>query len=98
MENPESATTEAPNPSLAASFSTLTLSIASNAAIALGLETHPQTQQLEVDLPLARFNIDLLMMLKEKTMNNLVTDEQKFLDHLLRDLQLQFVHVSQKKG
>lgn len=98
MEKSESTAEPSVNPGLAASFSTLTLSIASNAAIALGLETHPQTGKQDIDLPLARFNIDLLMMLKEKTTNNLAIDEQKFLDHLLRDLQLQFVHASQKKG
>lgn len=79
-----------------ASISTLVLSIASHAAMALGLEPHPQTGKTEQDLPMARFNIDLLMMMKDKTKNNLTADEQKFLDSCLQDLQLQFVQISQR--
>ena len=82
----------------AASFSTLILSLASHAALALGLEPHPQTGKIEKDLPMARLNIDLLMMLKDKTKNNLSEDEQRFLDSCLKDLQLQFVQISQEKS
>jgi hypothetical protein len=79
-----------------ASFSTLVLSLASHAAMALGLEPHPSTGESQIELPMARFNIDLLIMLKDKTKSNLTTDEQKFLDAILGDLQMQFVHVSQR--
>ncbi len=76
---------------LEASFSTLVLSIGSTAAMALGLAPNPQTGQTEKDLTLARFNIDLLLMLKEKTQTHRSEDESRFLDRMLSDLQLAFV-------
>ncbi len=74
-----------------ANFSTLILSIGSSAAMALGLAPNPMTNKTEKDLPLARFNIDLLCMLRDKTKGNLSDDEQKFLQSIVHDLQMKFV-------
>ncbi len=82
---------------LPVNFSTLLLSLASSAVLSLGLEKNPQTGQLEKDLDLARFNIDMLKLLKEKTKGNLTNDEQQFLDSIVSDLQMKFVTVSQTK-
>jgi hypothetical protein len=78
-------------PSVDASFSMLVMSVASSAAMALGLTPHPQSGAVEKDKDMARFNIDLLLVLKEKTKNNLSKEENELLDHLLKDLQLKFV-------
>ena len=78
---------------LEASFSTLILSIASSAAMALGLAPHPETQQVNKDLKMARFNIDLLVLLQSKTKGNLEEDEQKFLESVISDLQLKYVQL-----
>lgn len=75
-------------------FSTLLLSLGSSAVLALGLEKNPQTGQYEKDIDLARFNVDMLKLLKEKTKGNLSPDEQQFLDTLINDLQLKFVYAS----
>ena len=75
-----------------AQFSTLILSLASSAFIAMGLEKNPQTNQIEKDMELASFNIDMLEMLKKKTKNNLDADEQQLLDTILADLQIKFVN------
>lgn len=83
-------TTEATK-GLEASFSTLILSIGSSAAMALGLAPNPANGKVEKDLGLARFNIDLLRMLKEKTKGNLSADEQKFLESIVTDLQMKFI-------
>ncbi|MEZ0393241.1 MAG: DUF1844 domain-containing protein [Pseudobdellovibrionaceae bacterium] len=77
---------------LEASFSVLTMSIASSAAMALGLAPDPQTNQTHKDKNMAKFNIDLLLMLKDKTKGNLSGDEGKFLDSVISDLQIKFVH------
>ncbi|MCE3009043.1 MAG: DUF1844 domain-containing protein [Proteobacteria bacterium] len=74
-----------------ANFSVLTMSLASSAAMALGLAPDPQTGKTEKDKNMAKFNIDLLVMLKEKTKGNLSSDEQKFLETVITDLQLKFV-------
>lgn len=80
--------------SLPVSFSTLVLSLASSAVLAMGLEKNPHSGQIEKDLEVARFNIDMLALLKDKTKNNLSTEEQQFLDSVVGDLQLKFVYVS----
>jgi hypothetical protein len=79
--------------SLPVSFSTLILSLASSAVLAMGLEKNPQTGQIEKDLDLARFNIDMLNLLKDKTKGNLDAEEKQFLDSVVGDLQMKFVYV-----
>lgn len=82
---------------LEANFSTLTLSIGSSAAMALGLVPNPVSGKTEKDVNVARFNIDLLRMLRDKTKNNLNSDEQTFLDSVIADLQMKFVQTSDKQ-
>lgn len=79
---------------LPVSFSTLVLSLASSAILAMGLEKNPATGQIDKDLELARFNIDMLGMLRDKTKNNLTKDEQDFVENVISDLQIKFVYVS----
>lgn len=79
-----------------ASFSTLILSIGSTAAMSLGLAPNHQSGKVEVDLTMARFNIDMLEVLQTKTKNNLLKEESDFLNHLIQDLQLKYVELSKK--
>lgn len=81
---------------LEASFITLAMSIASAAAMSLGLTPDPQTKKTKVDLDMARFNIDLLEILQTKTKGNLNKEEDDFMGHVVRDLKLKFVEVSKK--
>lgn len=76
-----------------ASFSVLAMSIASSAAMALGLAPHPGTGETSKDKEMAKFNIDLLIMLKSKTKGNLAQDEERFLDSVIADLQMKFVQL-----
>jgi hypothetical protein len=76
-----------------ASFSILAMSIASSAVMAMGLAPHPHNGETTKDKNMARFNIDLLMMLKDKTKNNLTEDEKQFLESLISDLQMKFVQL-----
>jgi hypothetical protein len=90
MSNPQSPEQNSTQ-NLEASFSTLILSIGSSAAMALGLAPNHVSGKVEKDMNLARFNIDLLRMLRDKTKGNLAADEQKFLDSIVTDLQMKFV-------
>ncbi|MFN7728205.1 MAG: DUF1844 domain-containing protein [Bdellovibrio sp.] len=86
--------TESNNPAnFQANFSVLLTSLASSAVMSMGLAPDPATGQTQIDKPMARFNIDLLMVLKEKTKGNLGADEAGFLDALLSDLQMKFVQL-----
>jgi hypothetical protein len=77
---------------LEASLSVLIMSIGSSAAVALGLSPNPNTNKLEKDREMARFNIDLLVVLQQKTKGNLSQEESGLLDQIVSDLQMKFVH------
>lgn len=85
--------TEPHNANLEASFSMLIMSLASSALMSLGLSPDPNTGKIESDKQVARFNIDLLVILKEKTKNNLSSEEQDLLSHILQDLQSKFLQM-----
>lgn len=72
-------------------FSTFIYSLGSAALIALGASPNPTTGKTEKNLDLARQNIDLLALLKEKTKGNLTLEEQTLIDNLLYDLRLRYV-------
>jgi hypothetical protein len=76
-----------------ASMSVLMMSIASSAAMSMGLSPHPETGKLDKNKEMARFNIDLLLVLKEKTKGNLTKEEESFLNSVLQDLQMRFVEL-----
>lgn len=76
-----------------ASFLSFLMSIASNAAAALGMMEHPVTHQRDVDLELGKHWIDVLGMLQQKTRGNLNPQEQQILEGLLSDLRMQYVSL-----
>ena len=77
-----------------ASFASFMMSIASNAASALGMMEHPVTGKREVDLELGKHWIDVLGMLQQKTRGNLLPQEQQILEGLLADLRMQYVSLT----
>jgi hypothetical protein len=76
-----------------ASFVSFVMSIASNAASALGMMEHPVTHQREVDIELGKHWIDVLGMLQKKTEGNLTPQEKRMLEGLLADLRMQYVSL-----
>ena len=76
-----------------ASFVSFVMSIASNAASALGMMEHPVTHQREVDIELGKHWIDVLGMLQKKTEGNLTPQERRMLEGLLADLRMQYVSL-----
>ncbi|HSK64317.1 MAG TPA: DUF1844 domain-containing protein [Pyrinomonadaceae bacterium] len=76
-----------------AGFLSFIMSIASNAASALGMMEHPVTHQREVDVELGKHWIDVLGMLQKKTNGNLNAKEQQMLEGLLADLRMQYVSL-----
>lgn len=79
-----------------ADFNTLVNSIAMQAVMALGGYEDPQTKKRFVDLGLAKFQIDALVVLKEKTKGNLTDEEDKFLEKTLGELQMAFVQIAKQ--
>ena len=76
-----------------AGFISFIMSIASNAASALGMMEHPVTHEREVDVELGKHWIDILGMLQKKTAGNLNPKEKQMLDGLLSDLRMQYVSL-----
>ena len=77
-----------------ASFLSLIMSLASNAAASLGMMPHPVTGETGVDLKTAKHWIDVLGMLEQKTDGNLDEHEAQMLENLLADLRMQYVSFS----
>jgi hypothetical protein len=78
---------------LKADFSSLVLSIASSAAMSLGLAPDQESGETRIDKNMAKFNIDLLIMLQDKTKSNLTSDESHLVTSLIQDLQARFINV-----
>jgi hypothetical protein len=68
--------------------------LANQALTALGVYPDPITRTRQLSLEQARYIIDVLRVLKDKTKGNLTPDEQRVLDGLVYELQLQFVEMT----
>ncbi len=66
------------------------------AMIFLGEVPNPMTQKTEANIRQAKFLIDTIAMVREKTKNNLSAQEDQFLNGTLYELQMKFVEVSSK--
>lgn len=78
-------------------FPTFVLSIASAAMMGMGLAPRPDSGKTELDLEMARQNIDLLEMIQKKTLKNLTPDEDKLMERVLYEVRTKFLEVSKKK-
>jgi hypothetical protein len=79
-----------------ASLATLLAMLSNQAMVALGLIRNPVTGKAEKELPLARYFIDLIDVLEQKTKGNLDPDEAAALDETLHTLRMAFVHRSKE--
>ena len=77
-------------------FSTFIMSLTSSAFYHLGDIADPETGKTETNLPAVQQTIDMLIMLREKTQNNLTKEEAKLLEQLVYELQMKFVAKSKK--
>ena len=79
-------------------FSFFATTLALQAAVALGVVPNPASKQKEPDLAQAKFLIDTLNMLKEKTKGNLSDEETKVLENVLYELRMQYAEKSKEGG
>lgn len=78
-------------------FNFFITTLAIQAAISLGQIDNPATNKREENLPQAKFIIDTLDVLKEKTKGNLTKEEQETLDNLLYELKTQYISKNKAK-
>lgn len=72
-------------------FSFFITSLALQASVAMGFIDNPVTNKREDNLSQAKFLIDTLAVLKEKTKGNLTDEEDKLLENVLYELRMQYV-------
>jgi hypothetical protein len=69
-------------------------SLATQAMILLGAIANPMTGQAEYDPEQARYIIDTLAMLREKTKGNLTPEESNTVDNLVGELKVAWVQIT----
>jgi hypothetical protein len=74
-----------------ASFELLVTTLATEAIASLGQVPHPATGQLHNQPQHAKYVIDTIDVLRQKTRGNLTPDEQQMIDGVLHQLRMAFV-------
>ena len=75
-------------------FAALVSMLVTQAMFALGLLQVKGQEQREPDLDMAKYNIDMLEALQEKTKGNLTEQEEKVLENTLNKLRMDYVNVA----
>ena len=78
-----------------ANFITLINSMVLQTLHCLGRMDDPAGPRSEVNFDLAKYHIDMLQVLEEKTKNNLTDQESNALAVALHEVRMQYVHASQ---
>jgi hypothetical protein len=74
-------------------FNTFIMSLASSAYCSLGIVENPISKKIEKNLVSAKQQIDLIVLLKEKTNGNLNSEESKTLDSVLFQLKSAYIKL-----
>jgi hypothetical protein len=74
-----------------ARFDLFISSLAMEALIALGDMPHPATRKQAANLPQAKYLIDVLGILEEKTKGNLVVEEQQLVSDTVYQLRMRYL-------
>ena len=88
--------TDSEQPLPKADFAFFCYSLGSQAMVHLGLAPNPVSGETEEDLVQAKYTIDLIEMLREKTEGNLTEEESSQLTEVLGELQRFYVVRAQQ--
>ncbi len=80
-----------------ADFLTFVSGLAAQCMLYLGIVPNPHTGKTELDLDAAKYHIDLVAVLQEKTQGNLSDEESGALKSILTDLRMRFVTATNEK-
>jgi hypothetical protein len=87
---------EEPTEPLEARFDLFLSGLMMEALIALGEMPNPATRQQQASLPRAKYLIDLLGILEEKTKGNLLAEEETLLKDALYQLRMRYLAKAQR--
>lgn len=79
-------------------LTTFFLSISSAAYMGLGIVPTANGEPPQIDLELARQNIDLLELMYEKTKGNRTPEEDRLIEQLLFEIRLKFLEKQREVG
>ncbi len=79
-------------------FSYIAQTFGVQALIHMGKLPTPGMESPEINLKLAKFNIDLLEILREKTQGNLSEQEKKILEEMLHVTRMAYVDANKEHG
>ena len=71
-------------------FFNIVISLSQAAMLGMGKIANPETGKVEKNLNIAKVNIDIIQMLKDKTVGNLSKKEKELLTDTLANLQLTY--------
>ena len=77
-------------------FNFFITTLALQASISLGQVANPASNKVEEDLVQAKFLIDTLGMLQEKTKGNLNAEESGLLENILYELRMRYIEKTNK--
>jgi len=81
-----------------ADFPSLVSMLATQAFFALGLLRVKGEPEAPLDLEAAKYNIDMLGMLEQKTKGNLQAEEARLLEDTLHNLRMAFVQLTSQRS
>jgi hypothetical protein len=79
-------------------FASLVLSLAATAWNQMGKVPSPISGKIEKNLDNVAMTIDILVMVKEKTISNLTPEEERLLTNTIADLQMNYADEINNKG
>ena len=77
-------------------FTVFITSMSMQALVSLGEIPSPVDNKKEQNLDQAKYMIDTLGMIKEKTKGNLASDEEKILDGILYEVRMKYMELTKK--
>ena len=98
VEQKEEQTKQGRGPIPPGNFAALVSTIATQAVYSMGLMPVEGQDPREPDLEIARFNIDMLATIEEKTKGNLSNEEEQVLKNTLSELRMVFVKLADQPG
>ncbi len=98
LEHKAEETEQERSPMPEADFAGLISMITTQAYYAMGVIGTEQDKERPPDLAVAKYNIDMLGIIEEKTKGNLTEDEAKLLQSTLGQLRMIFVQLAERGG
>jgi hypothetical protein len=97
VQSEEQARAGAEEPLPEINFSAFVISLSTQALMHLGEIASPISGKVEIDVPVAKQMIDIIVMLQDKTRGNLNASEDRLLEDILFDLRMKYVEAVKKR-